>query len=197
MKTNMWIVTAIVLMAGILYAAEMSDFDLKMSKITEYYLVIQNDLTEDKTDNVKEMAMKMQEEIKKLNMRKGEELMIAEFKGLPEELDMQTLKLMKAADIKEMREVFKELSKPMARWATMNKPAEINVAYCPMAPGSWLQKGEEIRNPYYGASMLKCGEIVSSGEEKMMKHDCSNCEQNCLHHEMKSAEKPEHHQGKM
>jgi len=43
-------------------------------------------------------------------------------------------------------------------------------AYCPMAFGnqgaSWLQIGQEIRNPYFGAEMLQCGEIRTPlGEE--------------------------------
>jgi hypothetical protein len=28
---------------------------------------------------------------------------------------------------------------------------------CPMKPGRWLQRGEPVANPYYGASMLRCG----------------------------------------
>jgi hypothetical protein len=31
------------------------------------------------------------------------------------------------------------------------------LAYCPMKPGSWLQSGEPLANPYYGAAMLRCG----------------------------------------
>lgn len=35
--------------------------------------------------------------------------------------------------------------------------------YCPMAfddkGAAWLQRGEEVRNPYFGASMLQCGAI--------------------------------------
>ena len=196
MKLHLLVVSVILLIAGSLTAAEMSKFDIEMMKITEYYLVIQNDLASDKTNNVKEMAMKMQEEIKMLRLHKSEEPVRVEYRDLPEELDKQVKKLMKASDIKEIREVFMELSKPMARWATMDKPAEINVAYCPMAPGSWLQKGEEIRNPYYGASMLKCGEIVSKGEE-IKEHDCGSCEQKSEHHGMESMEKSEHQHGKM
>ena len=33
----------------------------------------------------------------------------------------------------------------------------IITAFCPMAPGRWLQKKDEIHNPYYGSKMLKCG----------------------------------------
>lgn len=31
------------------------------------------------------------------------------------------------------------------------------VAFCPMAPGRWLQSKPELRNPYFGAQMLSCG----------------------------------------
>ncbi|MCK4873859.1 MAG: efflux RND transporter periplasmic adaptor subunit [Phycisphaerales bacterium] len=41
-----------------------------------------------------------------------------------------------------------------------------HVAYCPMAFGNkgaeWLQRGTTIDNPYFGASMLRCGEIRSA-----------------------------------
>lgn len=37
-------------------------------------------------------------------------------------------------------------------------------AYCPMARegegASWLQPDSELRNPYFGAMMLRCGDIV-------------------------------------
>ena len=46
-------------------------------------------------------------------------------------------------------------------------------AFCPMARdnkgASWLQRGEEVQNPFFGASMLRCGEVRSTfparGEE--------------------------------
>ena len=35
---------------------------------------------------------------------------------------------------------------------------------CPMAfnnrGATWLQKDDDIRNPYFGASMYKCGEVI-------------------------------------
>ncbi|MCA9821064.1 MAG: efflux RND transporter periplasmic adaptor subunit, partial [Dehalococcoidia bacterium] len=38
-----------------------------------------------------------------------------------------------------------------------------NLAHCPMAfdnkGADWLQRGTEINNPYFGASMLRCGEV--------------------------------------
>jgi len=35
--------------------------------------------------------------------------------------------------------------------------ADVKVAYCPMARKYWLQTGETIDNPYFGASMRTCG----------------------------------------
>ena len=34
---------------------------------------------------------------------------------------------------------------------------KISVAFCPMAPGRWLQEGKIIHNPYFGSEMLTCG----------------------------------------
>jgi Cu(I)/Ag(I) efflux system membrane fusion protein len=43
---------------------------------------------------------------------------------------------------------------------------EWQLAHCPMAfdnqGADWLQRGEQINNPYFGASMLRCGEIRES-----------------------------------
>ena len=33
----------------------------------------------------------------------------------------------------------------------------VSKAFCPMAPGRWLQQHNALRNPYYGAEMLTCG----------------------------------------
>ena len=37
-------------------------------------------------------------------------------------------------------------------------------AFCPMAPGHWLQRDAPIRNPYYGADMLACGTLEPVAE---------------------------------
>ena len=50
-----------------------------------------------------------------------------------------------------------------------------HVAHCPMAfdfeGADWLQRGDQVNNPYFGASMLRCGDIQQSfdpvdGDEK-------------------------------
>jgi hypothetical protein len=65
-----------------------------------------------------------------------------------------------------MRSAFVSLSKPVVMWAAMSKPSGINVVYCQGDPGSWLQKGAVIRNPYNGSKKPACGDIISGPDAK-------------------------------
>jgi len=68
-----------------------------------------------------------------------------------------------AADVEEARTAFSTVSETM--WKSIIAFGAGGEAvyhdYCPMALGNkgafWLNSGEEIRNPYFGASMLDCG----------------------------------------
>ncbi len=74
-------------------------------------------------------------------------------------------RLAEATDIEAMREAFAPLAYGMLELAKRPAFAEsgkdLYRAHCPMAfdnaGADWLQRGEEIRNPYFGARMLKCG----------------------------------------
>lgn len=69
--------------------------------------------------------------------------------------------------IDDQRQAFKKLSDAMIALAQRVPPSnavaeKLFIAYCPMAPGSWLQTQEQIRNPFYATSMKRCGEIKGS-----------------------------------
>jgi hypothetical protein len=60
------------------------------------------------------------------------------------------------------REAFGRLSTALIEYADsggMSLGPDVNVFHCSMAKQSWLQKGTAPKNPYYGASMLACGEL--------------------------------------
>ena len=64
-----------------------------------------------------------------------------------------------AADLAAVRVAFKPLSEEVRKGQI---PEGYVVAYCPMADGEkgahWVQKDQpQIANPYFGASMLRCG----------------------------------------
>lgn len=85
----------------------------------------------------------------------------------------QAVALSKTTDVEAQREAFEVLSasvitlakaaQPAKRRARTGGPAPTYVQFCPMAAegkgASWLSDSREIRNPYYGSKMLKCGSV--------------------------------------
>lgn len=73
-------------------------------------------------------------------------------------------KISAASDIEKQRAAYEDLSKQMmesVKGAGLQN-GQLYVQHCPMAfnnkGASWLSSTSEIRNPYFGEKMLKCGE---------------------------------------
>jgi predicted DsbA family dithiol-disulfide isomerase len=81
--------------------------------------------------------------------------------ALPATTAAQAEAVGKATDIKAARVAFKPLSATLiaAASAAKEKTGHYYEAFCPMAGAAWIQSDKNIANPYYGASMLTCGEI--------------------------------------
>jgi len=66
-----------------------------------------------------------------------------------------------AGDIKAVRAPFETISNALIAVAGAAQPEGVKRYHCPMAfnnkGADWLQKGETTSNPYFGASMLRCG----------------------------------------
>ena len=74
-------------------------------------------------------------------------------------------KISSAANIEAQRKELSELSNEfisLVKKSGLNS-GEVYVEYCPMALNDegayWLSNSKEIRNPYFGESMLTCGEV--------------------------------------
>ena len=74
-------------------------------------------------------------------------------------------------DIERTRTLFEGMSEAviaLQRSFGHRGSEEWHLAHCPMAfdnkGADWLQRGKQINNPYFGASMLRCGEIRESFE---------------------------------
>lgn len=129
--------------AGPVYASD------AMKAIVGSYLGIQASLAGDKLDGVKPAALAIGEQAARM--------------GTAGEAIVKAAKAVEgAADITAARAAFGDLSDAVIAagnaedWKDV---PDVRVAYCPMAKESWLQKESEIRNPYYGKSMLTCGEF--------------------------------------
>ena len=82
-----------------------------------------------------------------------------------ESLDTILSSIPATAGLEQIREALPELTREVERiHAGFGGSVELHRAYCPMARNNrgaaWLQTLGEINNPYFGASMLRCGEIV-------------------------------------
>ena len=72
---------------------------------------------------------------------------------------------MEASDIEKQRAIYSDLSNDFIALVKKSgvSSGELYVDYCPMALDDkgayWLSANKEIRNPYFGDKMLKCGEI--------------------------------------
>ena len=66
----------------------------------------------------------------------------------------------KFKDIEELRTSFKVLSEVYLENGNKKEMAQFQKATCPMAKAKWIQKPGTLRNPYYGKSMLDCGEKI-------------------------------------
>ena len=83
---------------------------------------------------------------------------------LEKELKNSATEISKTSDIKTQRDQFIHLSAHLINAVkTFGINQKVYVDYCPMvnndAGAFWLSTEEEILNPYFGASMLRCGEI--------------------------------------
>ncbi len=141
MKTGLLVFTALTVFSGRAMAADLP------SALVDPYLQVQIALADDQFNGVATHAQAIEKAAAALG--KDADGVVAGAK-----------KLAAAKDIAAARTAFGEVSAALAAYAEKTKSgfgAGVRLAYCPMADKPWLTKDKDIRNPYYGKSMLTCG----------------------------------------
>lgn len=121
----------------------------KMTRLIENYIELKNALVNDDFNTAKTSY--------KLLVSKLSSLSDLNFKE-PNEVK----------NLDHLRDSFITISEEIIALVNISNPTEnkLYVQECPMANQSqgalWLSFSDQIRNPYYGASMLKCGSVVDS-----------------------------------
>jgi hypothetical protein len=138
-----------ILLASAVFTAVTVQASDAMKAIVGSYLEIQGRLTVDKLDGIKPAAQAIGQQAARM--------------GPEGTAILKAAKAMEAAaDLKTAREAFGGLSDAVIAAGTAEgwkDVPDLRVAYCPMIKKSWIQKDDAIKNPYYGSSMLTCGEI--------------------------------------
>jgi copper chaperone CopZ len=121
----------------------------EMSDILEHYFATRELLAHDETDWIAQQTREM----------------TARLDGLIEALQaMRTASNgLKAGDLKQAREGFGPLSEAVLSYVKeFGFSGEAYSFYCSMDDKVWLQKHNQIGNPYYGSEMFKCGEMTGT-----------------------------------
>ena len=139
-------------------------FNESMMPLLDHYLYIQAELANDSIWRVSRAGGMIALEAKNIDPTQIKSELAQIFKYLPKRLRETGRKIYKAKDLKEMRELFALLSRPLVMWAQETVPAGISIYYDSTYNASWLQKNGPPVNPYWGQSMLRNGKLVGKGE---------------------------------
>ncbi|WP_378178785.1 DUF3347 domain-containing protein [Aquimarina sp. SS2-1] len=125
--------------------------DVQIDKIYGQYLMIKKEL-------VNSNAKLVQEEAKKLNTLLDDTEEKKQLKATTELISL-------TKEIKKQRDFFVTLTEETEKLISNADitSGEVYKQFCPMAfegnGGYWLSDSKEVRNPYYGDKMLKCGSV--------------------------------------
>lgn len=134
----------------------------------DQYLQLKNALVADDLDKANQSAVSFKKSLGGVNMSlfQGEDhTMWMNHKAA---LDQASNSLAQAGDLQSAREHFLTISNSMVLLVKTFKPLDrvIYVQHCPMADhnegADWLSTEKDIRNPYFGESMLTCGEVTTT-----------------------------------
>ena len=137
-----------VLFALLVSAASATAAELPAA-LLDPYLRVQDALARDQTDTVKQDAAAV---------AKAAAAIGPQAKPVAD----AALELERAGSLDAARDAFAKVSEAVLAYAKAsgsNPPPDVKVAFCAMNAKPWLQKGNTVRNPYYGSQMLECGEF--------------------------------------
>ncbi len=148
-------------------AARSGSFELrdKVGRLLEHYLSLEQYLAADNLEGAMEerTALAPLADTLMITLQEtGEDLASTLALGLVEDMRLLTA----AGTLAEIRTAFYPLSQTLVRIVESfgsNTESPLYVQFCPMAfdnkGATWLAASEEINNPYFGAMMLRCGEV--------------------------------------
>ncbi|MHA4812536.1 DUF3347 domain-containing protein [Flavitalea flava] len=135
-----------------------------LSPILDSYYGVKDALTADNGTDAATRSGELLKTINGVDMKSLPAKDHAIFMSLQTKLAFDARHISESKDINHQREHFAALSTNMFALAKGAKlsATPIYKEYCPMKKASWLSKEEEIKNPYYGSSMLTCGKVTET-----------------------------------
>lgn len=134
-----------------------ADFEKQLQQLFQQYIEIKDALAEGKNKDAAIKAINLTKFISVISYRDITE-------GNINALRKDASLIADAKDLSVQRKAFSNLSNNMSVLAGQFKLSDnpIYQQYCPMAKAYWLSNEKEIKNPYYGSSMLSCGSVIKT-----------------------------------
>ena len=140
-------------------------FQAQLNNVFKNYLDIKDALVNDNSSLAQKSAIRLNTSLNDIDMKlvsdsNAHDLWMSSFKVLQE----SSKEISNSSDIKIQREHFISLSKSMSQSIEVfDVNQTIYKQFCPMANKDkgaiWLSTEENIKNPYFGEMMLKCGTV--------------------------------------
>ena len=138
-------------------------FSQEITAVVAAYFQVKNSFVKDQIPTA--ATQLLAQALAKVSSAAGTGKEKAKWEKIKAELSQATAKIKGAKDIGAARTQFSNLSASIIQLAETYPLSQqvVYQDYCPMAfdnkGGYWLSETEDIRNPYFGASMLSCGEV--------------------------------------
>ncbi|EAZ82652.1 efflux RND transporter periplasmic adaptor subunit [Algoriphagus machipongonensis] len=137
-----------------------------LKPVYDNYLKLKDALTKDELNDSKEAAKSMEESINKVNMALFTGDAHTQWMTFEGNLKKSLTDAKTAKNIDELRKSFQSISDEMVKMTEQFHAYSetLYVQHCPMADSNqgadWLSLDKNIVNPYFGESMLTCGEVI-------------------------------------
>jgi hypothetical protein len=135
--------------------------DAKAEAILSDYFMLKDALVADDSKKAAQAGLKLEASLKAFDKSNYTKEAQKELIDIIEDAIEQAQHIAKSP-IGHQREHFKTLSKDVSDMVTITgTKSTLYEQFCPMYDkgSAWLSTSNEVRNPYYGSKMLKCGKI--------------------------------------
>lgn len=142
---------------------------MQLGAVVDAYFEIHKQLAGDAPAGAKDAAVTMKEKLEQVNMGLLDHDAHMVWMEHLKNLNRVVGKLAKEDKIVRQRELFYQLSQQLINSVKLFRLQQpVYQAFCPMAfndtGATWLQSTKELLNPYFGKTMLRCGEIQATIE---------------------------------
>jgi len=138
-------------------------FKHQLTTFTKSYIVLKDAFVDSDENEISKAVVEAEKALSEVSMKGLNDKAMAKWHPALKNLKSLLKEIKSSSDLKKQRETFEllsdELIKTIKTFGIHNK---VFVIHCPMFGGDgadWISTSKEVKNPYFGQSMLTCGDL--------------------------------------